>query len=79
MLFYVLLLLPSITSYFCTLLTIINVIAERCVAMWWGRYSLKTLLLEAADDVSQGATKGNSGTILYIYCIKLLIFNSRYF
>mmetsp|Transcript_23241 Transcript_23241/g.47307 ORF Transcript_23241/g.47307 Transcript_23241/m.47307 type:complete len:723 (-) Transcript_23241:86-2254(-) len=33
------------------------------IARELSKYSLKTLLLEAADDVSQGATKGNSGIV----------------
>lgn len=33
------------------------------VARELSKYSLKILLLEAADDVSQGATKGNSGIV----------------
>lgn len=33
------------------------------IARELSRYSLKTLLLESADDVSQGATKGNSGIV----------------
>ena len=33
------------------------------VARELSKYSLKTLLLESADDVSQGATKGNSGIV----------------
>lgn len=33
------------------------------VARELSRYKLKTLLLESADDVSQGATKGNSGIV----------------
>jgi hypothetical protein len=33
------------------------------IARELSRYQLKTLLLEAADDVSQGATKGNSGIV----------------
>ncbi len=35
------------------------------IARELSKYSVKTLLLEAADDVSQGATKGNSGEIIY--------------
>lgn len=33
------------------------------IARELSRYALKTLLLESADDVSQGATKGNSGIV----------------
>ena len=33
------------------------------IARELSRYSLRTLLLESADDVSQGATKGNSGIV----------------
>eukprot|EP00579_Thalassiosira_antarctica_P003812 CAMPEP_0201906780 /NCGR_PEP_ID=MMETSP0902-20130614/57198_1 /ASSEMBLY_ACC=CAM_ASM_000551 /TAXON_ID=420261 /ORGANISM="Thalassiosira antarctica, Strain CCMP982" /LENGTH=716 /DNA_ID=CAMNT_0048440925 /DNA_START=7 /DNA_END=2157 /DNA_ORIENTATION=+ len=33
------------------------------IARELSRYSLNTLLLESADDVSQGATKGNSGIV----------------
>jgi len=33
------------------------------IARELSRYSLKTLLLESGDDVSQGATKGNSGIV----------------
>jgi glycerol-3-phosphate dehydrogenase len=32
-----------------------------CLARELSRYRLSVLLVEAADDVSQGATKGNSG------------------
>ncbi|KAL7521546.1 hypothetical protein ACHAWX_006222 [Stephanocyclus meneghinianus] len=33
------------------------------IARELSRYTLKTVLLESADDVSQGATKGNSGIV----------------
>lgn len=33
------------------------------IARELSKYSLKVLLLECADDVSQGATKGNSGIV----------------
>ncbi|KAL7551644.1 hypothetical protein ACHAWF_014831 [Thalassiosira exigua] len=33
------------------------------IARELSRYALRTLLLESADDVSQGATKGNSGIV----------------
>eukprot|EP00804_Cyclotella_cryptica_P006830 CCRYP_010955-RB/>CCRYP_010955-RB protein AED:0.26 eAED:0.26 QI:173/0.83/0.71/1/0.66/0.57/7/4903/582 len=33
------------------------------IARELSRYNLKTILLESADDVSQGATKGNSGIV----------------
>ena len=33
------------------------------IARELSRYSLNTLVLESADDVSQGATKGNSGIV----------------
>lgn len=33
------------------------------IARELSRYKLKTLMLESADDVSQGATKGNSGIV----------------
>ena len=33
------------------------------IARELSRYSLKTILLERDDDVTQGATKGNSGII----------------